>query len=220
MPSPTKPSDARAHSPVKTSLTPPKVAEDQSVHQSTVDPKLALMTLQSEEQMNFGNQVALMNARLQAELEEQRQRVNAQFDHELNVAQASIEQARAQALFFLEQQISQRKAELERRLQHELRMMEIKAAKATFSSGSFPLGVQPGSMMHPYLCGSMQPQVYGAIPQGSIQYAQQHFFNPMGLPTLYPHSLPAQAFEATLSPRGFLAPSQQMGTPSLNRPVI
>ena len=170
--------------------------------------------------MNFGHQVALMNARLQAELEEQRQRVNAQFDNELHVAQSSIEQARAQALFILEQQIAQRKAELERRLQHEMRMMEIKAAQATFSSVGLPLGVQSGSMMHPYLYGSMQPQIYGAIPQGSIQYAQQHFLNPMGLPTLYPHSFLAQANQATLSPRGFLAPSQQMGTPSLNKPVI
>ena len=93
-------------------------------------------SVEVEDSMNeyrryFESQTSLIMNRLQSEAEEQRMRINFQFDNELRLAQAAIEQARNQALLFIEHQMIQRKADLERKLQHEFRMLDIKSMQST-----------------------------------------------------------------------------------------
>ena len=146
----------------------PTNAESYNPSQIYIDPEI-VRSQKSQSLTMLDNQMGIAKDRAKAEFDAQKQAIAMKSDHDLSMANASIEQSKVQALFALDQQFQQRRMEIEQRAQEQKLQIEATASQLLMTAEQQRLEKEMTEKM---------AKVYGSLSQASI--ANGSFLAPNG----------------------------------------
>lgn len=133
-----------------------------------IDPEI-VRSQKTQSLSMLDNQLTIAKDRAKAEYEAQKQAISMKSEHDLSMANASIEQSKVQALFALDQQFQQRRMEIEQRAQEQKLQIEATSSQLLMTAEQQRLEKDMQEKM---------AKVYGNLSQASI--ANGSFLAPNG----------------------------------------